>query len=87
MADNSQTEIEVIKTRMDGLERSVSEIVKAVKSLADQPRPWPMKEVGATVLVCFSLFAYIGGFLEGQYKKNNAVLEYRMEQLEKRTTK
>lgn len=70
------------------MESGFSDLTKAVRTLSEalqsRPAPIPFKEIAATVAVCIGIIAYIGNFLEGQYQKNNRIIEYRLEQLEKR---
>lgn len=76
----------VVETTLTQMQAGISDLTKAVRSIADQPRAIPFKEIAGTVLVCFGIFAYVGGFIETQYRKNNAVLEYRVCVLEKNTS-
>ena len=71
-----------LETRM---EAGFTDLSKAVRSLSEalqsRPSPIPFKEIAATVAVCLGIIAYFGNFLEGQYQKNNRIIEYRLEQL------
>ena len=73
-----------LETRMDA---GFIEIGKQIRLLTDKftesPKQIPFREIAATIAVCLGIFAYAGQYLEGQYKKNISVLEYRVEQLER----
>lgn len=73
-----------VETRMEAGFRDLSKQFSTIaEKLNGAPRTIPFKEIAATVAVCLGIFAYAGNYLEGQYKKNISVLEYRVEQLEK----
>jgi hypothetical protein len=89
---NLDGRVSVLEVSFERVERRVeagfTEIGKALsrmsERMAEAPRAIPFKEIAATVAVCLGIMAYAGQFLEGQYRKNIGVLEYRIDQLEKR---
>lgn len=83
MAEDMNTRLTVVETTLGQMQTGIADLTKAVRALADQPRALPFKEIAATVAVCLGIVAYVGGFMESQYRKNNAVLEYRICVLEK----
>lgn len=87
MTDDHGTRLVVVETQLAQMQAGINDLTKAVRALADQPRQPPFKEIAATVAVCLGIVAYVGGYLEGQFKKSTAVTEYRIEQLEKRLSK
>lgn len=64
-----------------------SGLAELTKAVAGKSTPIPFKEIAATVAVMLGIFAYVGQYLEGQYAKNIAVTQYRIEQLEKNVSK
>jgi len=64
-----------------------SGLAELTKAVAGKSAPIPFKEIAATVAVMLGIFAYVGQYLEGQYAKNIAVTQYRIEQLEKNVSK
>ncbi len=64
-----------------------SGLAELTKAVAGKSAPIPFKEIAATVAVMLGIFVYVGQYLEGQYAKNIAVTQYRIEQLEKNVSK
>lgn len=83
------TRIEVLETRFAAVERGQAEILGSLNSLsekfASRAHPIAWREIGATIVCCLTIAAYAATFLENQFKKDTAVMQYRLDILEKRT--
>lgn len=74
----------VIETQIHHLSVSVDKMAKSIETFASRPQQIAWREIAITAGAFLGLFAYVGNYLEGQYSKNTAPLQYRMEQMEKK---
>lgn len=81
--DHTVTRIQVVETRLEHFATAIDKLTKAVENIAARPQQIAWREVATTAAVFLGLAAYVGNYLESQYKKNVAVIEYRLEQAEK----
>ena len=74
-------DIAVLNTRLDGLEAAVRDIGKAVRTLVEQPRALPLKEVLATFLATAGLVAYLMSAMNAWYDQKSQALHIQVQRL------
>ena len=85
MADADHTaRVQVIETKLEHFAIAINDLAKAVREIASRPQQIAWREVAITAGAFLGLFAYVGNFLEAQYNKNIAPVQYRLEQTEKK---
>jgi hypothetical protein len=84
MAEDLHGRVTIIETKLESMMLGISELTKAVRAISDQPRPLPLKEVGAAILMCFGLFAYVDSYVDSRISRQAESLKYRIAEVEKK---
>ena len=77
-AKSLEPRVVVLETKIDGVITAVHELTKAVREIANAPKNIAWREIAITVGTMLAIFAYVGGYLEGQHIKNVAVEKHRL---------
>lgn len=83
--------VDVLEHSVGKLEAGVNDLAKALYKFMDtvreQPRPIPFKEIIVTIAVTLGVFVTLAQGLQYWSDRNIAVLEYRLQSLEKAANK
>lgn len=84
LTDNT-ARLEVLEARFTVVERGQEAILKKLDTFAQRPNPIPFKEILTAVVMTLGIVATLATFANYWLSQANAVSNYRLEQLEKKT--
>lgn len=86
--DNILARMTVVESAVERLERTVNTLASSMQRYVEEqvraPRPIPFKEIMITAAATISVFYGIVQFFEQRMDSNTKILQYRIEQIERK---